>query len=117
MKIPENLAPMLQGAAAGAIGLALIGFTAGGWLTAGSADALVKQKSSSAVVAALAPICHDNFRRSSDAPARLVELKKASTWEQANLVEKAGWAKMPGSTSTDSAMARACADLIVADKS
>ncbi len=117
MKMPENLTPMLQGAALGAVSLALIGFTAGGWLTGGSAEALAKQKASSAVVSALAPICHDNFRRSADAPARLIELKKANSWEQAGLVEKAGWAKMPGSTSTDSAMARACAELIVADKS
>lgn len=117
MKMPENLVPMLQGAAAGAIGLAVIGFTWGGWVTNGSAEAMVKQKSSAAVVSALAPICHDNFRRSADASARLIELKKANSWEQASLVEKAGWAKMPGATSTDSAMARACADLIVADKS
>lgn len=117
MKMPENLVAKLQGAAVGAIGMALIGFTAGGWVTGGSAEALATQKSSSAVVAALASICHDNFRRSADAPARLVDLKKANSWELANLVEKAGWAKMPGSTSTDSAMARACGDLIVADKS
>lgn len=117
MKMPENLKPMLQGAVIGAIGLALIGFTWGGWVTGGSAETLAKQKASAAVVSALAPICHDNFRRSTDASARLIELKKAGTWEQANLVEKAGWAKMPGSASIDSTMARACADLIVADKS
>lgn len=117
MKMPENFKPMLQGAVAGAAGLALIGFTAGGWFTSGAAEALAQQKSSLAVVSALAPICHDNFRRSADAQARLIELKKTSSWEQANIVEKAGWAKMPGSTSTSSAMTRACAELIVADKS
>lgn len=117
MKMPENLKPMLQGAAAGAAGLALIGFTWGGWATAGASEALAKQKASAAVVAVMAPICHDNFRRSTDASARLIELKKASAWEQASLVEKAGWAKMPGAASIDTAMARACADLIVADKS
>jgi hypothetical protein len=117
MKLPDNLSPMLQGAAAGAIGLAMIGFTWGGWMTSGSADGLAKQKASAAVVSALAPICHDNFRRSTDATAKLVELKKASSWEQGSLVEKGGWAKMPGATSTDSTMARACAELIVADKS
>lgn len=117
MKMPENLVPMLQGTAMGAIGAALIGFTWGGWVTAGSAETLAKQKASAAVVSALAPICHDNFRRSTDAPARLIELKKANTWEQGSLVEKAGWAKMPGVANTDSSMARACAELIVADKS
>lgn len=116
MKMPENLTPMLQGAAIGAIGLALIGFSWGGWVTAGSAETLATQKASAAVVSALAPICHDNFRRSSDAPARLAEIKKASSWERGSIVEKAGWAKMAGSASTDSTMARACAELIVADK-
>ncbi len=116
MKMPENLVQMLQGAAIGAIGLAILGFTWGGWVTGGAAETLVKQKVSAAVVSALAPICHDNFRRSTDASARLIEMKKASTWDQTSLVEKAGWAKMPGATSTDSTMARACAELIVADK-
>lgn len=86
-------------------------------MTTSAAEILAKDRVSKAVIASLAPICLDNFRRSKDASSQLVELKKVSSWEQAGFVEKGGWAKMPGVTNTDTAMARACAELIVADKS
>ena len=117
MKTPDELKPALWGAVAGAAVLSVIGFTWGGWVTGTTAESLAKQKASSAVVAALAPICADNFRRGNDAPAQLVELKKVSTWEQANFVEKGGWAKVPGSSSVDRETARACAEMIIATKS
>lgn len=116
MQIPVELKPALWGAAGGAAALAILGFTWGGWVTGGTAEALAAQKASTAVVTALAPICVDNFQRSTNAPAQLVELKKISSWEQASFVEKGGWAKMPGKASIDSAMARACAELILAMK-
>ncbi len=117
MKIPSQLMPMLQGAGLGAIAVTILGFTWGGWMTGGTADGLAKDRVSKAVIASLAPICLDNFRRSKDASAQLVELKKVNSWEQASFVEKGGWAKMPGATTTDTVMARACAELIVAEKS
>jgi hypothetical protein len=63
----------------------------------GTAKALADQSATSAVVAAIAPICVDQFQRSADVAANLTELKKASTWEQSTYVEKGGWALMPGS--------------------
>jgi alpha/beta superfamily hydrolase len=116
MKLPANLKPVLQGAAGGAIGMAILGFTWGGWVTGSAAEALAAQKLSAAVIASLAPICHENFRRGKDSAAQLIELKKASSWEQATLVEKGGWATMAGTATVDSSMARACAALIIADK-
>ncbi len=103
-------------AAGGAIAVAILGFTWGGWMTASSAEAMSKQNMSKAVVAALAPICLDNFKRGKDPAAQLIELKKVSSWQLGDFVEKGGWAKMPGTTTTDTTMARACAELIVADK-
>lgn len=117
MKLPSQLTPMLQGAAIGAAAVALLGFTWGGWLTGASAETLAKDRSNKAVIASLAPICQDNFRRGKDVSAQLIELKKANSWEQASFIEKGGWAKMPGIATTDAAMARACAELIVAEKS
>ncbi len=116
-KLPSQLIPMAQGAAIGAAAVAFLGFTWGGWFTGASAEAFAKERSSKAVIASLAPICQDNFRRGKDATTQLIELKKANSWEQANFIEKGGWAKMPGTASTDSAMARACVELIMADKS
>ena len=116
MELPVNTKPLLQGAAAGAIALAIIGFTWGGWSTAGTVDKLVKESSSKAVVSALAPICADNFKRAADSPSQLIELKKISSWQQAAFVEKGGWAKMPGTDKISSGMATACAEMILALK-
>lgn len=116
MQMPIELKPALWGAVGGAAALAMIGFTWGGWVTGGTAETLAGERASAAVVQALAPICADNFRNGKDAAAQLVKLKKISSWQQAAFVEEGGWAKMPGTASIDTAMARACAEMIVADK-
>lgn len=116
MEMPVEVKPALLGALGGAIALAILGFTWGGWTTAGSAATLASQRASEAVVTALAPICADNFKRDQESVARLDELKKVSSWQQASFIEKGGWAKMPGARSVDSAMMRACATLILDDK-
>lgn len=66
MKMPAELKPVLMGAAGGAVALAILGFTWGGWVTAGSAKTLADQRASDAVVAALAPVCVANFRLDKD---------------------------------------------------
>jgi hypothetical protein len=116
MEMPVELKPALWGALGGAAALAILGFTWGGWMTAGSAATQSSQRASEAVVKALAPICADNFRRDQETVARLDELKKVSSWQQAGFIEKGGWAKMPGAQSVDSTMSRACATLILDDK-
>jgi hypothetical protein len=114
MKMPANATPMLQGAVLGAIALAIVGFTWGGWVTGGTAAKNSGIASHEAVVAALAPICAERFRAQTDAVARTADLVKASTWERATFVEKSGFAKMPGSSRTDSDVAAACAQLLAA---
>ncbi len=116
MEMPAELKPALLGAMGGAVALAILGFTWGGWMTASNAATHASQRASEAVVTALAPICADNFRRGQDSAARLDELKKVSTWQQSSFIEKGGWAKMPGARDVDSSMSRACATLILDDK-
>jgi hypothetical protein len=116
MNIPVEVKPALWGAVCGAAALAILGFTWGGWMTAGSAALQANQRASDAVVAALAPICADNFRRDQASVERLVELKKVSAWEQAGFIQRGGWAKIPGSEAADTTMSRACAKLILDDK-
>ncbi len=116
MKFPIETKPALMGAAAGAIALAIIGFSWGGWVRGETAEKMVKEGSIKSVIAALAPICADNFKRASDSSNQLVELKKVSSWQQGAFVEKAGWAKMPGIETPSSGMATACAEMILALK-
>lgn len=112
MKLPIETKPALLGAAAGAIALAIVGFSWGGWVTGGSAEASAKQRADQAVVAALTPGCVAQFRAGADADIQLVALKKANTWEQGAFIEKGGWANMPGSAKANSDLARSCADAL-----
>jgi hypothetical protein len=112
MKIPPETKPALLGAMAGAVALAFYGFTWGGWVTGGSADKAAKQRAETAVVAALVPVCVANFNGATDVAIHAAALKKASSWDQGAYVEKGGWANMPGTTTVNSDLARACADAL-----
>lgn len=114
MQIPIETKPALWGAAGGAIALAIVGFTWGGWVTGGKAETDATQRASTAVVVALAPLCVEKFQRASDVSVNLAELKKADSWSQGAFVEKGGWATLPGKSSAEqvSAVAKACASLL-----
>jgi hypothetical protein len=98
--------------AIGAAATMVIGFYWGGWVTGGTAREMVYKSTSSAVVAALAPICVEKFQHSADASANLVEFKKIKSWQQDSFVAERGWATMPGTASPDSAVARVCAEML-----
>jgi len=117
MQVPSGLKPACWGAIGGAIVLAIVGFTWGGWMTGVTANKLADQRAETAVVAALTPICVENFQQSGDAMANLAALKKiSSAWEQGKFIETGGWATRPGATSPDYALGRACAEKLVLDK-
>lgn len=108
MDIRSQVKPAVLGAIGGAAAIAILGFTWGGWFTAGSAEINANQR----VVAALAPICVVQFQRTADAAIQMGELKKVNSWGQAQFVEKAGWATMPGSTEPGAGVAKACVGLL-----
>lgn len=112
MKVPPELKPACWGAVGGAAALAIIGFTWGGWVTGGTAEASAQKRADSAVVAVLAPICAERFRQEANATARLAELKTVKSWDQSGFIEKGGWATMPGMEAPASGVARACAELL-----
>ena len=109
----ELLKRLLQGAAVGVVATLAIGFGWGGWMLGSTAKTLADSTASSAVVAAIAPICADQFQRSADAANNLTALKKTDSWQQAAYVEKGGWAVMPGSKAVDSGVSQACAAAIL----
>jgi hypothetical protein len=75
---------------------------------------MAAERTSAAVVTALAPLCVVRFQHAPDAAANLGELKKADSWGQGEFVEKGGWMTEPGSNAPaqPSAVARACAALL-----
>lgn len=114
MKIPIETKPALWGIVGGAVALAIVGFSWGGWITGSKAESATQVRVNDAVVGALAPVCVDKFERASEAPANLVALKKVDTWSRGDYVEKGGWANLPGTHTTEqvSAVAKACATLL-----
>jgi hypothetical protein len=112
MTTPEWLKPGLYGAACGAIALAVVGFTWGGWVTGGTARQMASEQSRTDVVAALTSICLDQSKRDPQLAERVVLLKAASSWERGDIVLKNGWATMPGTTEGNRLVAIACADKV-----
>jgi hypothetical protein len=114
MNMPAHTKPWIQGAVIGAIALAIVGFSWGGWVTGGTSARNAAVASHDAVVAALAPICVERFRAQPDAVVKTDALLKGSSWDRGNMVEQSGFATMPGSKTTDSDVARACAAILTA---
>src|SRR5271168_107399 len=108
----ESLKRLLQGAALGAFATLGIGFSWGGFMLGSTAKTLADSTANIAVVAAMAPICVDQFQRGTDAANNLTALQKTSSYEQAAYVEKGGWAMMPGSKAADSGVSQACAAIL-----
>jgi hypothetical protein len=91
----------------------VIGFNTVGWLTEGSADKLVFQKSRVAVIEALVPICLSQQKNDPASAAKLTELVAMKTsYEQRDFVMTAGWATMPEAAQPDRDVATQCADLL-----
>jgi hypothetical protein len=83
----------LWGAAGGAVALAIVGFSWGGWVTSGSAQKLARQQVDTAIVKVLTPFCVANFQKAPDAIANLASLKKIdSSWQRETFVRDNKWA-------------------------
>jgi hypothetical protein len=104
--------PLLMGAVGGAIALAVVGFSWGGWVTGGTAEKMAVKRAEMATVAALAPLCVENFRKQADAGAQLASFQKLASYEQRGFIEKAGLATAMGSKGPDSSVAQACAETL-----
>jgi hypothetical protein len=114
MNIPIETKPALWGVAGGAIALAVVGFSWGGWVTGSKAESSTLVRMNAAVVGALAPVCVDKFQHAGDATNNLAALKKVDSWSQGEFVEKGGWATVPGTNPPEqvSAVAKACAVIL-----
>ncbi len=108
MKTPAWLSPALYGAGAGAIALAIVGFTWGGWVTGASARKMADDASSVAVAASLTPYCLERARADPRSAELMAELKAANGFNRRGIVEKAGWATPLGSDQPVRALAQSC---------
>jgi hypothetical protein len=99
--------------AASIVATLIVGFTWGGWVTGGTALRVAEARADDAIAKRLAPMCVLRFKADHEKDAKLAELKKASSWEQTEYVQKQGWATMPGEESPDRKVAEECAKLLL----
>ena len=85
----KSLKRLLQGAAVGAVATLAIGFGWGGWMLGSTAKSLAESTANSAVVAAIAPICVDQFQHSADAANNLTALQKTAHGNRRRMSKKA----------------------------
>jgi hypothetical protein len=108
MNTPEWLKPALYGVAAGAVVVAVAGFSWGGWVTGGTASRMATDAANAEVVAALVPICIEQSRLDPNAGVKLAQLQETSSYKRPDMLMEAGWATMPGATESSKSVATAC---------
>lgn len=90
----------------GAVIAMIVGFGWGGWTTAATTSRITDE----AKLTSQTAICIAQFLMETDHVEKLKEYEKVSYWERAELIEKAGWDKMPGQEKADHGVARACSE-------
>jgi dienelactone hydrolase len=98
MQTPQRLKSGLHGAACGAIALAVVGFSWGGWVTVGMARTMAA----------------DQSKRDPQFAERVAAIKATSSWNRGDLVTRNGWATMPGTAEGNRQVTTDCADKIAA---
>src|SRR5882724_10694880 len=105
MKIPSAVKPGLWGVAAGAIGMAIVGFSYLGWTTAATSEKLARETASAAVVSALVPFCVLKAQTDTNQATLAKFQTEQSSYSRGEIVLKAGWASFNGDTSSSDGIA------------
>lgn len=104
----EWLKPSIYGALGGSVLTMVLGFSWGGWVTGGSAQALAIAEAKSAVIAALVPVCLDRAQTDADRSAKLTMISEAPIYQRRDKLMEAGWATGPGTEAPNRDLAQAC---------
>ena len=93
----------------------IIGFSWGGWVTGGTAQAMATSAANDGRNQLAAAICVERFKAAPDAGVQLVALKDiTSSYQRRGFVQEGGWAMMPGEERTNTGAATLCADRLIA---
>jgi pimeloyl-ACP methyl ester carboxylesterase len=98
----------------GALALAVVGFSWGGWVTGATAERMAADQARFEVVAALVPICVEQSKKDPQVAETLAQLKAASGYKRSGMLMEAGWATMPGSDDPNRQVATACMEKLTA---
>jgi alpha/beta superfamily hydrolase len=113
MPMPEffrgvSITRFLQGAAAGVVVTLIVGFTWGGWVTSATAMKTTDAAVNATQVTLYSPVCVERYMAKAT-PEQRAAFAKEDDWNRDTVIEKAGFATPPGSTSPNDAVADECA--------
>ena len=98
----------------GSVALVLIlGFTWGGWMTAGGAEKEAQSMAKTAVVERLAPICVAQFNLDPDSTMKLDGMNELTSSQRPRYVREQGWATISGDEEPNRQVANACSSLLM----
>ena len=115
MQFPEWTKPALIGVGVGAIGIAIIGFNWGGWVTGSAVVKMVDTASEVAVVSALTPYCIQMSQNDPASVVILAELESTSSYKRHRVIQDAGWATPLGFDEPSRPLADACETVLLSD--
>ena len=96
------------GLVGGAVVAMIIGFSWGGWSTAGATQKMTEN----AVLKSQVAICVAQYMQEPNSGERLKEFAKIDSYKRDEFIEKGGWDKMPGQKDASYGVARACAETV-----
>ena len=108
MTFPEWTKPGVYGALVGAVAVSILGFTWGGWTTAGGADEMAQELAAEEVTLAMVPVCLNLSQVDTERGAKLATLQDASGFQRRNAMMETGWATLPGTDTPSRDLADAC---------
>ena len=92
----------------------IVGFTAGGWTTGGSAMEMAKNSARDARAELVANLCVEKFVSAPDASQTLAKLKETSSYQRDSFITDGGWTKLSGMKKDAPGAADLCADKLAA---
>jgi hypothetical protein len=91
----------------------VVGFTWGGWVTAGTATSRAKDAAETATAQLAANICAFRFLHANDAATQLAALKKESSYSARSAIQDGGWVTLAGAKEPVEGAAQLCADQLM----
>lgn len=108
MTFPEWTKPGVYGAFVGAVAISIIGFSWGGWTTAGGAQEMADNFAAEQVTLAMVPVCLGLSEVDAARVEILAALRDSSSFQRRNAMMETGWATLPGTDAPSRDLADAC---------
>jgi len=104
----KRLKTAIYSAIGGAIFTMIIGFSWGGWVSAGTARNMGEDMAETAVSERLTPICIGQFNLDPEKEAKLKILNNKGAWQGDDYIMAQGWSTMPFEKEPDNRIADSC---------